>query len=136
VTAKFLLDTNVVSEPLKPKPNRSLMTRLERHEHEVAVPSIVWHELLFGHYLLAESKKRTAIKEYLTAIEWDIAPYDALAADWHAAERARLSNLGRTPPFADGQIAAIAATKGMTLVTFNLRDFASFKGLSLVDWRK
>jgi tRNA(fMet)-specific endonuclease VapC len=135
VTAKFLLDTNVVSEPLKPNPNAVLISHLTSHETELALPAIVWHELMFGCYLLPESKKRANINDYLTTKLWDILPYDATAAVWHAAERARLTNLGKTPPFNDGQIAAIAATAGLTLVTFNVRDFNSFKGLRIVDWR-
>ena len=64
-----------------------------------------------------------------------ILPYDASAADWHAAERVRLAAIGRTPPFVDGQIAAIAATSGLVLVTANLSDHQAFSGLQLTDWR-
>jgi tRNA(fMet)-specific endonuclease VapC len=135
VTAKFLLDTNVVSESLKPNPNSSLLAYLARHQYELALPSIVWHELLFGFYRMPESGKRAILKDYLTTIKWEIFSYDAACADWHARERARLTTLGKTPPFNDGQIAAIAATTGLTLVTFNVRDFSSFNGLSIVDWR-
>jgi len=135
VTAKFLLDTNVVSESIKPKPNSSLLGYLSRHQRELALPSIVWHELLFGFYRMPESNKRGILKDYFTTIQWKILPYDATAADWHAKERARLTALGKTPPFNDGQIAAIAATTGLTLVTFNVRDFAFFQGLNVVDWR-
>ena len=60
--------------------------------------------------------------------------YDEAAAQWHAAERARLSGLGRTPAFADGQIAAIAATQQLTLVTRNYGDYQMFAGLTVVDW--
>ena len=47
----------------------------------------------------------------------------------------RLAQIGRTPPFADGQIAAVAATNGLCLVTFNRDDYAAFRGLRLEDWR-
>ena len=57
------------------------------------------------------------------------------AADWHAAERARLTGLGRTPPFVDGQIAAIAHVNGLVLVTANVADFRHFADLSVEDWR-
>jgi tRNA(fMet)-specific endonuclease VapC len=63
-----------------------------------------------------------------------ILPYDADAADWHAAERARLAFAGRVPPFVDGQIAAIAVTRGLTLVTANVADFRPFAGLTVIDW--
>lgn len=136
MTVKFLLDTNAVSEPLKPKPNYALLNHLRTHETELAIPALVWHELLFGSCLLPEGKKRAIVKEYLTAIAWVIYPYDAAAAHWHAEERARLAQIGKMPSFVDGQIAAIAVTKNLSLVTFNIKDFRNFKGLSLVDWRK
>jgi tRNA(fMet)-specific endonuclease VapC len=52
-----------------------------------------------------------------------IIPYDARAAEHHAAERARLIGLGKTPSFADGQIAAVSYVNELVLVTFNLADF-------------
>lgn len=136
MSVKYLLDTNVVSEPLRPDPNGSLLKHLQRHEGELAIPSLVWHELLYGCYRLPESKKRDAISSYLHSIDWVVIPYDAAAAEWHATERARLAAIGKIHPFEDGQIAAIAATRELTLVTFNLRDFANFKGLKTVDWRR
>jgi tRNA(fMet)-specific endonuclease VapC len=51
------------------------------------------------------------------------------------AQRARLVSTERTPPFIDGQIAAVAATNGLTLVTANTADFQHFAGLHVIDWR-
>lgn len=62
-----------------------------------------------------------------------VLPYDEAAARWHGRERARLAALGRTPSFAAGQIAAIAHTHQLTLVTFNTADYADFSGLMLED---
>jgi tRNA(fMet)-specific endonuclease VapC len=64
-----------------------------------------------------------------------ILPYDEAAAEWHAMERARLAALGRTLPFVDGQIAAIAQTNNLVLVTANAVDFRDFAGLTIEDWR-
>lgn len=136
MTVRFLLDTNVISEPLKASPNRTLMRHLQRHQFELALPSIVWHELHVGCYRLPRSEKRRAIEKYLNEVLLPILPYDAEAAKWHAAERARLVAIGKTPPFVDGQIASIASTKGLVLVTSNVRDFSLFKDLTLADWRK
>lgn len=60
--------------------------------------------------------------------------YDAQAARWHAAERARLEAVGKPAPAVDSQLAAIAVVNGLTLVTRNLRDFASFTDLHSVSW--
>jgi predicted nucleic acid-binding protein len=49
-------------------------------------------------------------------------------------QRARLEARGQKPSFADGQIAAIAATQGLVLVTRNTSDFEPFDGLELLNW--
>ncbi len=48
--------------------------------------------------------------------------YDRVAAEWHAGERARLAARRETPPFVNGQIAAIAHVHELILVTFNDSD--------------
>lgn len=133
----YLLDTNVVSEPLRPAPNAYVLERLEQHEAEIAIASVVWHELLYGTYRLPPSAKRSAIEAYLNdvvALSFPILPYDPQAAQWHAAERARLVSLGKTPPFADGQIAAIAQVNNLILVTANTSDFSTFQELQVENW--
>lgn len=135
---KFLLDTNVVSEPLRPVPSARVLRNLRRYEAELAIPSIVWHELRFSVERLPQSRRRYAIARYLSDVvllAMPILDYNDAAADWHAVERARLAATGITPPFADGQIAAIAATQGLQIVTANVRDFQHFRGLKVVDWR-
>ena len=139
MTAQYLLDTNVISEPLRPKPHPKILQRLQKHQEQLAIAAIVWHELLFGCYRLPASAKRTAIENYLLQVvapSVAILPYDESAADWHAAERARRVSAGQTPSFADGQIAAIARTNDLILVTLNLADYADFRDLALEDWRK
>ena len=64
-----------------------------------------------------------------------ILSYNQKAAEWHANERARLTAIGRTPPFLDGQIAATARANGLMLVTANRSDFEVFDGLQIEDWR-
>lgn len=63
-----------------------------------------------------------------------VLPDDRQAALWHGEQRARLESKGVRPAFADGQIAAIAATQELVLVTRNTRDFAAFEGLQVVNW--
>ncbi len=136
--AAFLLDTNVVSEPLLPRPNPQVLERLTAHQTEIAIASIVWHELWYGCDRLPPSVKRTAIETYLREVVGRTIPilaYDQRAAAWHAFERARLAQIGRPPPFADGQIAATAAVNGLILVTFNRGDYEGFEGLQVEDWR-
>jgi predicted nucleic acid-binding protein len=60
--------------------------------------------------------------------------YGRAAAEWHAVERARLAAAGETPPFDDGQIAAIASVNHLVLVTTNKTGFRGFKGLRVQNW--
>jgi tRNA(fMet)-specific endonuclease VapC len=88
---------------------------------------------------LPAGKKRVALEAYLHDVvrtAFPILPYDDMAAEWHGRERARLEEDGRTAPFVDGQIAAIAHTQGLTLVTANTKDFHRFAGLETVDWTR
>jgi tRNA(fMet)-specific endonuclease VapC len=137
VSLKYLLDTNVVSEPLRPKPQHGVIRRLSRHEDEIAISSVAWHELRFGADRLPPSRRRDAIVQYLDQVVLAAMPildYDRAAAEWHAKERARLASRGETPSFADGQIAAIAYVNDLTLVTFNDADFRRFHELRVVSW--
>ena len=133
----YLLDTNVLSEPLKIQPNSAVMNRLEQYQNHIVTATIVLHELYFGCYQLPPSKKKETIKTYIDEVVFDNIPlytYDEEAAEWHARERARLQFIGLTPPFVDGQIAAIAVVNDLTLVTRNLRDFQSFSELRTQSW--
>jgi len=137
VTLRYLLDTNILAEPLRPKPDNLILDRLKRHEEEIAIASVTWHEMWFGCYRLPVSARRTAIEAYLTQV---VAPgipilsYHQEAADWHARERARLAAVGRTPPFADGMVAAVAWTNALTLITLNVDDFQAFDQLQCATW--
>lgn len=138
MTLKYLLDTNIVSEPLRANPAHAVLRKLRRHEDEVAIASVIWHELRFGLERLPESRRRAAIQRYLDEVVLETMPildYDTAAADWHARERARLASRGETPPFADGQIAAIAYVNDLTVVTGNDTDFRRFHGLRVLNWR-
>jgi tRNA(fMet)-specific endonuclease VapC len=134
---RCLLDTNIVSEPLKASPDPRVLREIERHSGSLTIASVVWHELLFGAARMPPSAARTLIERYLrdvVAPTMEVLPYDEAAAAWHAAERARLTRAGLTPPFADGQVAATAATHGCVLVTRNVRDFTNFRGLTVRNW--
>jgi tRNA(fMet)-specific endonuclease VapC len=138
VSLRFILDTNIISEPMRHVPNARVMAHLRSRQKELVIATLVWHELLYGCFRLPPSARRTAIEDYLeqTVALLPMFGYDEVAAEWHAHERARLVGLGKSTPFVDGQIAAIAATNGLTLVTANTADFAVFEGLTLVDWTK
>lgn len=133
---KYLLDTNTISEPARPSPNPRLLKKLEQNAEAIAIAAPVWHELLFGLQRLPPSAKRTRIEGYLfgSVIDLPILPYDAAAAEWHAAQRARLEAKGKVLPFIDGQIAAVAHAHDLIVITANLAHFEAFEGLRSENW--
>jgi tRNA(fMet)-specific endonuclease VapC len=134
---KYLLDTNLISELGKPKPDRRVEKKWRQYHQDLATAAPVWHELQYGCQRLPHSRKRELLELFLEEVIFKnipILPYDEQAARWHALERARLSLAGQPPSFVDGQIAAIAVSNGLTLVTRNRNDFQFFSGLTVEDW--
>ena len=114
------------------------MRCLDEHEGDMAIPALAWHELWFGCARLKPSQKRNVIERYIEEVvlaNFPVLEYDRQAAEWHAIERARLEAVGRTPPFPDGQIAAIACVRSLVLVTSNMSNFQAFRGLQVQSWR-
>ena len=137
MTVRFLLDSNIVSEPIRPAPSAQVVARLDAATGELALPSLVWNELKFGVSRLPASRRRDYLERYLSTVvepAMQILPYDKAAAEWHARERARLEKRGKPPSFVDGQIAAIAVTQNLVLVTRNVRDFERFSDVQLENW--
>lgn len=134
---KYLLDTNIVSEPVRKVPNPKVIKHLEGAVGELAIAATTWHELLFGVLRMDKSHRRTALEQYLIGTihqEVPILPYDVEAATWFSQERARLSKQGLMPSYPDGQIAAVAAMNDLILVTRNVNDFAKFSDLQIENW--
>ncbi|MHC5739446.1 PIN domain-containing protein [Nostoc sp.] len=136
MSLKYLLDTNILSEPARPIPNANVLQKLDIHKSEVAVSSVIVHELLHGCLRLPESKRRESLWNYIheSVLNLPVLDYDLKAAQWHAQERARLSKIGKTPAFVDGQIASIAYCSNLILVTNNVSDFEFFNNLKVENW--
>ena len=132
----YLLDTNTISEPLKAIPNKQVIENIERYYAQIAIAAFVVYELVRGVALLPDSKKRLKTNDYLESVlvKFPILPYTETAAKWQGETAARLQQLGKTPPFVDAQIAAIAKTNNLILVTRNVDDFKNFTDLSIENW--
>lgn len=133
---RFLLDTNVLSEPLKARPNANVVRQLAIHDGHVAMAAISRDELRFGVEHMPAGKRRDAFREAIARLRNHYPVLDVDAAEWHARERARLEAKERQPGCADVQIAAVAATLLLTLVTANARDFRHHDELTVVDWSR
>lgn len=135
----FLLDTNVLSEALRPAPDRTVIAWLDRRFSECAISSITILELRAGIAMLRASRRKDALANAITRtvrrFGARVYPFDALSAE-AAAEvlsRAKARGLGlhQIPAkLADLQIAGIASAYGLTLATRNVADFQGL-GLAL-----
>jgi tRNA(fMet)-specific endonuclease VapC len=134
---RYLLDTNIILEILKKPASPDVLSRFHHYQNEVALAATVWHELWFGCHRLPLSRRRSELEHFLNnilALAIPILPFDATAAYWLATERTYLVNRGLPPAMTDGQIAAVAATNALVLVTRNVADFISFRGLAIENW--
>lgn len=134
---RFLVDTNIISELSRPRPNSLVSARYTENFGEIAIASVTWHELLYGLHRLPSSRRKEELRNFLYQVvrpDVFILDYGEAEAEWFADERARLTQIGRTPDYADGQIAAIAATNNLILVTRNISDYADFAGLTIENW--
>lgn len=134
---RFLLDTSTISLTIRREPDESVLSHLRERGGSCAMAAVTWHELRYGVGRLPQGKRRSDLVAFLEEVilpTIPTLPYDERAAGWHAEERVRLERLGRTPSFIDGQIAAVALTNGLPVVTANTKDFKTFRGLAVLNW--
>lgn len=139
MSLRYLLDTNVVSSPISKRPSPEILKHLEKDGQDCAIAAPVWNELIYGCHLMPRGKRRAALETYLHDVvlrSFPVLAYDEAAARWHGIERARLKGLGKSAPYVDGQIAAIAYVNELILVTVNVRDFTRFKDIDVANWAK
>lgn len=133
----ILLDTNVVSEAIKPEPHPSVLAWLDAQVAETLfLSSISVAELLFGIGALPAGRRKdmlaTRIDGLLDQFAGRALPFDASAARRYGDLAVRARAAGRGFPTPDGYIAAIAAAHGFAVAS---RDLGAFKaaGLPVID---
>ena len=125
----IILDTNVVSEPMKPDGDRGVQAWLDEQIAETLyITAISISELLLGVELLPDGKRKeglaAALSDLLETLFGDrVLPFDLQPATMYAARISKARAAGRAISMADGQIAAISAVHGFTVAT---RDTAPF----------
>lgn len=132
----IVVDTNVVSEPLRPEPDGRVVAWLRDHAAEICLTSVTVHELFYGVARLPQGRRRSVLTrgvERLVERAGDrVLGYGREAAQVHASLRAAQEAAGRTLAVEDGMIASIALLHGHAVATRNVRDFADL-GLTLVN---
>lgn len=133
----ILLDTNVVLEPLKPRPDPAVVRWLNaQRPDQLYLPSIVVAELCYGLAVLPSGRrkdgKRAAVEQAVARFADRILAFDLAAAAEYGAVMAAARAAGTPLPVLDGQIAAIARVHGGHLATRNVKHFEP-AGIPLVD---
>lgn len=134
----MLLDTNVVSELMKPQPDAGVAAFVDRQRlGELFVPSLVVAEIRYGLRRLPEGQRRKALDAAFEAFlqagfAGRVLAFDEACAAGYAAARATREVAGRPVPVQDALIGGMALAHGAAVVTRNTADFDGY-GLVLVD---
>lgn len=136
----IILDTNVISELLKPQPNDDVATWIESLSDDVAITAVTLAELLAGLRRLPGGRRKqdltfrveAAIQPYRDTRA--IIPFDAEAAPRYAEILATREAAGLPIKTADAQIAAICRTHDAACATRNTKDFAHTGVVLINPW--
>lgn len=133
----IVLDTNVVSEAMKPVPNPIVQAWLDRQTAETLfLSSVTLAELLFGIRSLPAGRRKNILDETLDGLlalfNGRVLPFDTDAARRFAELAVKARAAGKGFPTPDGYIAAIAAARGFIVAT---RDVSLFRaaGLNVIN---
>jgi len=134
----IVLDTNVLSELLKPAPDPTVVAWVDaRDSSELAITALTAAELRAGVTLLPEGRRKEALGRAIESLLDEtfagfILAFDVDSAAHYAEILATRTRAGRPVSTFDAQIAAICRQHGSTLATRNTADFAGV-GVTLVD---
>ena len=134
----ILLDTNVLSELMRPKPEPTVVLWIStQRTDDLCISSITMAEILHGVARLPKGKRQRDLHESaMIMFEEDfgerILPFDTLAALYYAHLMTTRGPAGRPMSMADAQIAAICRTHDAALATRNIRDFEE-SGVDLIN---
>ena len=137
----FLLDTNIISELVKPAPNRNVVKFLSTLDG-AWLSIISLHEITYGLRLLPKGKRRTELEEKIHQLlsEYSdlVIPIDQSEAEQAAIFRVQAKQQGKVIHLADALIAGTAKEHNLSLVTRNVGDFFGID-INIVnpwDWDK
>jgi len=134
----ILLDTNVVSEPMRSKPDRSVLAWLDAQSVEsLYLATVSLSELLLGIASLPAGKRRSALasaldEQIISLFAERIVPFDIAGSEAYAEIVTRARRHGHSIAVADAQIAAIVASRRFSVAT---RDEGPFRaaGITVIN---
>jgi tRNA(fMet)-specific endonuclease VapC len=129
---RHMLDTNLCIRVLRDRP-ASVRKRFNEHGDGLCISTMVLTELLHGAAKSARPiENRRAVEDFAARLV--VLPFDEAAADHAADIRADLERKGKAIGAYDLLIAGHARSRGLTLITGNLREFQRVAGLRSEDW--
>lgn len=133
----IILDTNVISEMMRPAPSRGVIAWLDAQEIKTLfLTSITISELLYGVESMPAGKRKSRLSKYIIGLNEiftnRILSFDMEAAHHYAGLAITARKRGQGFPVPDGYIAAIAASHAFAIATRDTAPFASV-GLTVID---
>ena len=132
----IVIDTNVLSQPMRANGEQRVIDWLRDNFEHVAIPVLALAEIVYGIELIEDYDRRIQLVNALATIrqrfEDRFVPFDIAAAEAHGWLQARMKRQGGRLPEIDSQIAAIAISRNAKVATRNVRDF-SRTGLELIN---
>ncbi len=125
----IILDTNIISEPFKTKPNPAVMAWLDAQEPETLyITAISMAEMLAGLHKMPAGRRRADLQQLVenkiqSVFENRILAFNMQAVKVFGRVNADAFAVGNPIAFADCAIASIASAHGFILATRNVRDF-------------
>jgi predicted nucleic acid-binding protein len=134
----ILLDTNVLSELMRPEPHAGVLRWIDAQlPRELFISAVTRAEMEYGLALLPAGRRKDCLRagtaQMFAEFSGRCLPFDERAATYYGTLVTARVRAGRPIEVEDGQIAAIALARGLTLATRNTGDFADIDGLKLVD---
>ena len=136
----IVLDTNIVSEAMKPEPDAAVRAWLNDQAAETLyLSSVTLAELLFGIRALPAGKRKDlldrALTELLELFQDRVLPFDTDAARHSADLAATARDSGRGFPTPDGYIAAIAASRGFIVASRDTSPYEAAGVMVINPWK-
>ncbi|GAB3751571.1 type II toxin-antitoxin system VapC family toxin [Microlunatus parietis] len=132
----IVIDTNVVSEPVRRRPDPHVLDWLLAESANLAITTVTIGELVYGARRLPTGRRQTemikAVEQMIKSTARHRLPYDEDAARAFAGLRAEHEARGRQFSAEDGMIAGICAANGAAIATRNVRHFEGL-GLEVIN---